>query len=95
MLNSEAVSRFVAEKPVIESKHQLLHGRRSSFICGELRAGGIAYVYVCLERSYDLSAGHAGQHAYTFGIHIVSESLSSVSIFSVCCYSSVSIWVVS
>jgi hypothetical protein len=32
-----------------------------------------------------------GQLAYTFLIHILSTSLTSVSIFSVCCYSSVSI----
>jgi hypothetical protein len=35
--------------------------------------------------------GHPGQHAYTFLIRILSTSLISVSIFSVCCYSSVSI----
>ncbi len=35
--------------------------------------------------------GHPGQHAYTFLIRILSSSLSSVSIFSVCCFSSVSI----
>jgi hypothetical protein len=35
--------------------------------------------------------GHPGQHAYTFLIRILSTSLSSVSIFSARCYSSVSI----
>ncbi len=44
----------MAEKPVIESKHQLQPGPASSFISRELKAGGIAYVYVGLERSYDL-----------------------------------------
>ncbi len=38
------VTRLVAEKPVMESKHQLRPGR-SSFISGELKAWGIAYVY--------------------------------------------------
>ncbi len=31
--------------------------------------------------------GHPGQHAYIFLIRILSMSLTSVSIFSVCCYS--------
>ncbi len=47
-----AVTRLMACKLVIESKHQLRPGR-SSFISGELKAGGIAYINVCLERSYD------------------------------------------
>ncbi len=35
--------------------------------------------------------GHRGQLAYTFLIRILSTSFISVSIFSVCCYSRVSI----
>ncbi len=77
-------------KPVIESKHQLWpRPGRSSFISRELKAEGIAYVYVWLERFYDLPEGHA----YTFVICILSTSLTSVSIFYVCCYSrSLSRW---
>ncbi len=55
---------------------------------------GIAYIYVWLESSYDPPEGHPGQLAYTFLICILSTSFISVSIFSVCCYSRVSISVV-
>ncbi len=35
----------MVEKPVIESKHQLRHGPgRSSFISGELKAGGVMFM---------------------------------------------------
>ncbi len=53
--------------------------------------GEIPYINVWLESYYDPPEGHPGQHAYTFLIRILSTSLSSVSIFSVCCSSSVSI----
>jgi hypothetical protein len=53
--------------------------------------GGIAYVYDWQERSYDPPECHPGQQAYTFLIRILSTSFISVSIFSVCCYSRVSI----
>ncbi len=53
--------------------------------------GGIAYVYDWQERSYDPPECHPGQQAYTFLIRILSKSFISVSIFSVCCYSRVSI----
>ncbi len=66
---------------------------RSSFISGELKAGGIAYVYVLLKRSYDPTEGHPGQHAYNFMILILLTGLTSVSIFSVCFYSRyLSLW---
>jgi hypothetical protein len=39
---------------------------RSSFISEELKAGGIAYVYVRLESSYDPPECHPGQLAYTY-----------------------------
>ncbi len=60
---------------------------RSSVISGELQAGGIAYVYVWLECSYDSSEGQPGQLAYTFVIRILSTSYTYISTFSVCCYS--------
>jgi hypothetical protein len=42
-------------KPIIESKHQLRPSPgRSSVISGKLQAGGVAYVCVWLERSYEL-----------------------------------------
>jgi hypothetical protein len=63
------------------------------FISGELKAGGISYVYVLLERSYDSPEGHPGQHAYNFTILILLTDLTSVSIFSVCFYSRyLSLW---
>jgi hypothetical protein len=54
----------------------------------------IAYIYVWLESSYDPPEGHPGQLAYTFLICILSTSFILVSIFSVCCYSRVSMSVV-
>ncbi len=66
---------------------------RTSFISGELKDGGIAYVYVGLERSYDPPECHPGQQAYTFVIDLLSTSLTSVSIFPVsCCSRYVSLW---
>jgi hypothetical protein len=41
--------------------------------------------------SYDTPECHPGQQAYTFLIRILSTSFISVPIFSVCCYSRVSI----
>ncbi len=54
-------------------------------------------IYFCLFRghpTYDPPECHPGQLAYTFLIRILSKCLISVSIFSVCCYSRVSISVV-
>jgi hypothetical protein len=53
--------------------------------------GWIAYVYDWQGRSYDPPECHPGKQAYTFLIRILSTSFISVSIFSVCCYSRVSI----
>ncbi len=78
----------MAENLVIESKHQLRPGPADlNLSVGSWRLGGIAYVYFWLERSYETPEGHPGQHAYIFVIRILSTSLTSVSIFSVCRYS--------
>ncbi len=74
-----------AAKPVFKSKHQLRPGPVDTI------EGGIPYINGWLESYYDPQEGHPGQHAYTFLIRILSSSLTSVSIFSVCYYSSVSI----
>ncbi len=88
------VTRLVAEKPVIERKYQLqprpadLH-----LLVGSWKLGGIVYVYVWLERSYDPPECHPVQQAYTFVIRLLSTFLTSVSIFSVsCCSRYVSLW---
>ncbi len=63
-----------------------LPGRASVWSC---RLGGIVYVYFLLECSDDPPESHPGQHAFTFviGNGIPSTSLTTVSIFSVCCCS--------
>ncbi len=53
--------------------------------------GWIAYVYNWQGRSYDPPECHPGKQVYTFLIRILSTSFIPVSIFSVCCYSRVSI----
>ncbi len=54
--------------------------------------GGV-YVSFWLECSYDPPEGHHGKHTYTNVIRILSTSLTSVSIFSVCCCSMyLSLW---
>ncbi len=83
-------SRLVAAKPVMESKHQLWPGPADLHLLvgsWKLGKGGIAYVYVWLDRSYDPPEGCPGQQAYTFVIRNLRMSLTSVSIFSVCCCS--------
>jgi hypothetical protein len=65
---------------------------RSSFISGELKGGEGYHILMSDWRAIMTPPeGHPGQHVYTFLIRILSTSLSSVSIFSVCCYSSESI----
>ncbi len=61
-----AEPRATGTKPVIESKHQLrdTYAGRSSIISGELQTGGIVYVYIWLECSYDPPEGHSGQTGY-------------------------------
>ncbi len=63
-------------------------GDTSTLHHGELKGGE---GYNIPESYYDPPEGHPGQHAYTFLICILSTSLSSISISSVSCYSSVSI----
>jgi hypothetical protein len=65
---------------------------RSSFISGELK-GGEGYHILMFDWRAIMTPpeGHPGEHAYTFLIRILSTFLSSVSISSVCYYSSVSI----
>jgi hypothetical protein len=84
----QTVTRLVAEKPVIESKHQLRPGPADLHLfAGSWKPEGIAYVYIWLETP----EGHPGQQAYTF--RLLSTSLTSVSIFSVsCCSRYVSLW---
>jgi hypothetical protein len=60
---------------------------RSSVISGELQAGGIVYVYVWRECSYDPPKGQSGQLVHTFVNHILMTSCTYISTFSVCCYS--------
>ncbi len=56
-------THLVAEKPVIESKHQLQPGSADLHLfAGSWKLGGIAYVYIWLETP----EGHPGQQAYTF-----------------------------
>ncbi len=56
----------MAEKPVMESKHQLrLRLVDLHFLVGSWKLGEIAYVHVWLERSYDPPEGHPGQQANT------------------------------
>ncbi len=66
---------------------------RASVISGELQAGGNS---TCLCLTGVLlwpPEAHPGQHAYTFGIRILSTTLSSFSIFSLCCCSMyLSLW---
>jgi hypothetical protein len=50
-------------------------------------------ICLCLmECSFDPPECHPGQHAYTFLIRFLMMSLTSVSIFFVCCYSRYSIY---
>ncbi len=73
----------MSEKLVIESKHQLRSGPEDLHLL----------VGSWLERSYDPPECHLGQQSYTFVISILSMSLTSVSIFSLCCCSRyVSLW---
>ncbi len=81
-----------AAKPVIESKYKLRPSLADlHLVVGELKSAEMAYIYVWLESSYDPPEGHPGQLAYTFLICILWTFFISVSIFSVCCYSRVSI----
>ncbi len=82
-----------AAKPVIESKYKLRPGPADlHLLVGGWSLQGIAYICVRLENSFDPPEGqHPGRLAYTFLIRILSTSFISVSIFSVCCYSRVSI----
>jgi hypothetical protein len=43
---------------------------------GAARWGGIAYVYVCLECSYDLPEGHPGQLAYPFVAYHIAPNFN-------------------
>ncbi len=78
------------------SWHSLSNFCKKSFVCsyylhllvGSWSLQGIAYICVWLESSFDPPEGDPGQLAYTFLIRILSTSFISVSIFSVCCYSS-------
>jgi hypothetical protein len=81
-----------AAKQVIESKQKLQLGPADlHLLVGSWRLWSITYIYVWLKSSYDPPECHLGQLAYTFLIRILSMSFTSVSIFSVCYYSSVSI----
>jgi hypothetical protein len=81
-----------AAKPVIESKQKLRLGPADlHLLVGSWRLRGIAYIYVWLKSSYEPPECRLGQLAYAFLIRILSMSLTSVSIFFVCYYSSVSI----
>ncbi len=66
---------------------------RYSFYSGELKVGGIAYVYVWLARSYDPPEGHPGQQAYTLVI-LDPIDISQLSINFLCLLRSryVSLW---
>jgi hypothetical protein len=83
----------LATKLVIESKHQLQPGPADfQLLVGRCRLGGIAYVYVWLECSYDPTEGHPGQHEYTFLIGIQSTSHLSFNFVCLLCSRYLSQW---
>ncbi len=63
------LTRLVAEASEGGAPYRLAQPRaaarpcKSSVISGKMQAGGIAYIYVWLERSYDPQEGHSGQHS--------------------------------